>query len=168
MNSIPNSTKKTSFKDSQKYTFNVGQNNILHIPYRVYSLSDFKEDDNKLLISTRHHNGHQREKSLIEVVDKIEPAQSIPYILLLASEYVVEIITYIYENFDKYEVLAVKFIQDNNNFYTYFKSRVVSYWNEYYRNQYPSFSDYPGYKIIQKIEKIDPSLAKYASIRNLI
>jgi hypothetical protein len=79
----------------------------------------------------------------------------IPYILQLAGEYVVEIISEIYNNIEKIDgVLLREFIQDNREFVNLTESRITSYWNEYYRCEY-SKEEYVGFKLIDYIRSLN-------------
>jgi len=48
----------------------------------------------------------------------------------------------------------VKFIRDNPKFWMQTESRMISYWNEYYRRPtFPKLKDYIGKQIIDRIKK---------------
>ena len=45
----------------------------------------------------------------------------------------------------------INFIRENPNYWRLTKSRIVSYWGEYYKNN-SKLKDYVGYKIIKTLE----------------
>ena len=136
-------------------------NENLEINDRVYfkipekSLVDkLSKTEQKILncILLYHHNWYIREENLIQLKNTNE-YWIIPYKIQLIWEYVYEILEVIYEdvsskNKENYRL----FISENPLYWNKIKSRVISYWNEYYRNKYPEFKEYLGSKIIDKIE----------------
>ena len=47
----------------------------------------------------------------------------------------------------------VKFINENSRYWKQTESRMISYWNEYYRDNFPLLKDYIGKKIVDEIKK---------------
>lgn len=140
----------------------------LKIPYRLYfnepcykkeiSLTDLQKTILNC-IYLRHHNGFVRQQRLKKLLTRTDNF-IIPFSIQLLGEYVIEILEVLAEhtglNTDRY----IKFINDNQNFWNISKSRVISYWNEYYRRpQYPNYlppkyaglQDYIGQKIVNKL-----------------
>jgi hypothetical protein len=73
---------------------------------------------------------------------------SIPFVVALAGEYVIEILGDIHAglaNIDRQLVAA--FFQENPDLQQRTYDRVMSYWNCYWRWQYQR-ADYPGFKLL--------------------
>ncbi len=132
----------------------------LNIPERIYyeehTLSQYNSLSEKQQVIlnclfTRHHNGYVREQHLKPIIDKCnEYNWIIPYLMRLTGEYVIEILQVIKANLDKVEKGIIKdFIEENPIFYNTIESRVISYWNCYYRYKYPNKEDYVGCEIIK-------------------
>lgn len=98
-------------------------------------------------IYTRHYDGYVRQRHLRNLMTARDE-WVVPFVLQLAGEYVVEILqlldTHIETlSWDRYR----RFASRNPPFVERTKARIVSYWNCYYRSEYPNFKDYPGYRI---------------------
>lgn len=135
---------------------------MLIIPSRVYyteqqimecmKLSDI-EGTITLCLGTRHHNGYLREKCLIELIKKTPVPWIIPYIIELMGEYILPILQVISRELPNLNTAQFRdFYIENKPHYSTICRRVVSYWNEYYREQYPKWHDYPGYHLIKAFE----------------
>lgn len=126
----------------------------IQIPYRIYH----PELEQKATISltysqriilaclyTRHHDGFIREKHVTQLMGSHDYWVP-PFLLQLFGEYVVEIVLAIARQVNQLEQsLIAQFAQDNQQFICLTRSRVVSYWNCYYRWKYPRFLNYPGF-----------------------
>lgn len=130
----------------------------LLVPYRVYcpAPSDgafqalsFTEQSIVACWFTRHHNGYLREKYL-RTLTAFDRDWVIAYVVALTGEYVMEILCYIWEHRDLFDDLALqRWLRENPLFYNQTRSRIVSYWDCYYRASYPQFEDYVGSRIIK-------------------
>ncbi|MFD8481160.1 hypothetical protein [Kitasatospora sp. NPDC059673] len=99
---------------------------------------------------TRHHNGRIRQRHLERIVASTDP-WVVPFVLQLASEYVLVILCLIH---GKLAGLAApgtegrrvygRFVADNPAYFALTGQRVLSYWNCYHREEYPDFRSYPG------------------------
>lgn len=147
-------------KNSSTFEIELGQEKI-NIPSRIYldenqfpNIQHLSKQQQQILscILTRHHNGFVRQKYLMNIL----PAEELwmaPYILQLIGEYVIEILFDIHENCNVKNIDFLKqIINLNPNFWDKTKSRVTSYWNEYYRKEFMNKTDYVGTKIISKLE----------------
>ncbi|KKI91044.1 hypothetical protein WQ54_17075 [Bacillus sp. SA1-12] len=132
---------------------------LLSIPERIYfnvpstsQIISLTEQQQVILavLFTRHHNGLIREENLSKIIQRSnEYHWIIPYIIRIMGEYVIEILQVIKSNLDKVNKKKIKeFIIDNPIFYHKIESRVVSYWNCYYRNEYPKKEEYVGIEIL--------------------
>ncbi|MDM1298334.1 hypothetical protein HXZ94_07440 [Empedobacter falsenii] len=102
----------------------------------------------ELSLYTRHHNGYIREIAIIAFMQKF-PMESIPYIVQLLGEYVVEIHLRILENMTpEQKNWLQEFLQENPRYAQTIQSRIASYWDCYYRSQYPKLRDYPANRLI--------------------
>lgn len=101
-----------------------------------------------------------RQKSLSNLINS-KYNFTIPFIVLLLSEYVIEILTEFFElAVDSVYTKIETLLKNNPDYQKTFKSKIISYWNEYCRKPlstnnkfYPDFRDYVGYKILQKTVK---------------
>lgn len=106
-----------------------------------------------LCLGTRHHNGYIREKCLEELFEKTSEFWAIPYIIELMGEYILPILQIIDRERPNLNTAQFRdFYFENKPHYSTICRRVVSYWNEYYREQYPKWHDYPGYHLIKAFE----------------
>ncbi len=102
-------------------------------------------------IRTRSANGFERQAALQEVL-AINAPWSIPFVVALIGEYVIEIIDDIYAALPRIDRdLVAGFINDNPDFYKLTRARVMSYWDCNYRRQYQR-SDYVGFKLMQALD----------------
>lgn len=105
-------------------------------------------------ILTRSTDGFERQTALKEVLPINEP-WSIPFVIALIGEYVVEIIDDIYVAVPQFNrELVATFIGENPVFYKLTSDRVMSYWNCYYRWQFQR-NDYVGFKFLRELDALD-------------
>jgi hypothetical protein len=70
------------------------------------------------------------------------------------GEYVFEILQVLNKHInDKTIESYVKFIRENPKYWKQTESRMISYWNEYYRRQYSKLKNYLGRELADKIKK---------------
>lgn len=129
-------------------------------PYRVYFVDDEKiyneleDKEEKYIYScifTRSCDGYVRQKYLREILENDFPQWCMPYILKMSSEYVVEIIDDIYEYMKTRDNTLFQIFCENNIYmFRRSYSRMVSYWNEYYRDSCNKFHNYVGYRLYAK------------------
>lgn len=73
------------------------------------------------------------------------PNWAVPYILKVCDEYVIEILELVYRSIKNIDTSIYESIYSFNPEQLRLSyQRVISYWNEYYRRQYPKFNDYVG------------------------
>lgn len=136
---------------------------LLIIPNRVYFEEPPKEKEDQLTkqqktilncLYLRHSDGHIRQKRL-EMLLRSKEDYVVPFIIHLLGEYIVEI----FEPLDRVICSNMlsryrKFIIDNPKYWVTIKSRVISYWNVFYRkSKYPNLATYPGTEIVNKIKR---------------
>lgn len=131
------------------------------IPDRVYFNEPSSSKVQTLSITQRqilncilltNANGYIRQKYLKDL--EIEFGNwVIPYVIMNLGGYVLEILNELDLKIDNNNIkLFSEYVSENNSYWVKTKSRVISYWNEYYRESTPNVKDYVGYKIIQRIE----------------
>ncbi len=131
--------------------------------YRIYleepNPVDYEKltNDQKLILNciySRHFDGFIREKQLRALLSN-QKSWTIPYIVMLLGEYVIEIFDPIKKDLEEgsSQEFYRKFVAENPAFWNKTKARIISYWNEYYRGEYKNIEAYPGTEIIKIIER---------------
>ncbi len=140
---------------------NVGADAV-SIPARVYFsepaaadmevLSERQRLITRCLLS-RHHDGHVRERMVKHVLGYDE-TWTVPFVVQLVGEYVLEIIRRIEDGLrPEHQEPYGAFLRDNADFWARTRQRVVSYWNCYYRHEFPDRLDYPGMRLSERFER---------------
>lgn len=138
------------------------EHEALRIPYRLYYSPELLRwklctsyGVKKLILAclgTRHYDGYLRQQCLGYLL-RSEVSWTIPYIVQLAGEYVIEIVDDVAAGIRSCEISAITaFTNQNPDYVATLERRVISYWNEYHRRAYPSRSDYPGSKVIAYLQ----------------
>ncbi|MTJ81956.1 MAG: hypothetical protein F8N37_13215 [Telmatospirillum sp.] len=141
----------------------------VRIPYRIHfqgldeSNLQIRGDARAaiLCLCTRSTDGYTRQRALRQVLTIGEPWIA-PFVMLLAGEYVVEIIEDIVRNIPAFnrEIYAA-FVRENRIFMQFLRARATSYWNEYYRcpcYKHPHYGvgyhrdTYPGLIFLDQLE----------------
>jgi hypothetical protein len=135
---------------------------LLCIPYRIYFNEPDIEQENELTdiqktilncIYLRHFDGYLRQRRLENLIDKNDN-WIIPFTIQLLGEYVFEILEVLDRHInDKTIDSYVKFIRENPKYWEQTESRMISYWNEDYRRQYPKLKIYLGRQLANRIKK---------------
>ena len=134
----------------------------IQLPYRVY----FNEPDSKVIetlsdrqhillrcIYLRHHDGHVRQKHL-EHLSGVNEAFLCPFAIQLLGEYVIEILDVLEHVFSEpFVSVTAEFLNANQFFWKQTQSRMISYWNEYYRNQCPDLHQYVGKRLVDQLNE---------------
>ena len=105
-------------------------------------------------IYTRHHDGFVRHDRLSHVLGSGE-LWTAPFILRLIGEYVVEIVISIAGALAADPGIRHSCVQvaaENPDFIELTRQRAVSYWDCYYRRQYPRLGSYPGMEALHLID----------------
>lgn len=127
---------------------------IVEIPYRMY-LTDVADAEYAKLnqiqkqilccIYTRSCDGYIREKYLLKLLDMSFEQWAIPFIVKLCDEYVLEILEIIYSKLKERDNTDIQnFCRENKDSLVKSYSRMISYWNEYYRKYEFDFRKYVG------------------------
>ena len=137
----------------------------IYIPYRVYfsealmppapivPLSEIEEIIFHCIFS-RSADGYARERHIEALLsmgaDRYEWVK--PYIIAPCGEYVVEILEMVYEKLDREKIPEYRsFCKLNFEIITYFHARMISYWNEFCRNDCYYYENYIGKKLFAQI-----------------
>lgn len=133
---------------------------LLSIPYRVYFNEPEIEKEQTLTnlqksilncIFLRHHNGFIRQRRL-EKIDNSE-FWITPFTFQLLGEYVLEILEVLDDQLNDNKLENYKrFAIENPKYYQQTESRMISYWNEYYRRKFPKHKNYVGRIIFDQIK----------------
>ena len=130
---------------------------VLSIPHRNYftptSPEEFAACDGleRLIAAcwfTRHHDGHTRD-FFLRALPAYDSAWVIAYVIALCGEYVIELLDYIWAERNRFDNITLRrWLRENEAFYARTRSRVVSYWDCYYRSSSPIFQNYVGGKLV--------------------
>lgn len=107
-------------------------------------------------IYLRHHNGFVRQQKLEKLIGNTDDYFVIPYIFQLLWEYVMEILEVAHKHINHRTINKyLKFFSENPRYRQQTESRMISYWNVYYRKyrKYEKLDDYIGWKIFDQIRK---------------
>jgi len=138
----------------------------LTIPYRIYNEEPSADQiaslsaRQQVLLHTlfiRHHNGYVRQKHLQQAIRSHE-AWIPPYVVSVIGEYVVEIIQTVAEGLDQLEDPLSqqsssygRYVSENRAVIDLIEARAASYWNVYYRPQFPRFAQYPSRALVARL-----------------
>lgn len=146
----------------------------LTIPSRIYNDEpDDAQDDwtptHRLVahcLYTRHHDGRVRERHALHIVSDLTP-WVLPYVVQLVGEYVVEIVAALEKRLldigtpgSPQQRAYGAFLAANPELLRLTKARAISYWNCYYRKDFPALADYPGHRLIAAFEKAAEMVAE--------
>lgn len=158
---IPNNTfNNISIATSDEVIAYILENHVVEIPYRMY-LSDISDVEYEKLsqpqkqilccIYTRSCDGYIREKYLQKLLDMPFEQWAIPFIVKLCDEYVLEIVEIIYDKLKERDNTDIQsFCLRNKVSISKSYSRMISYWNEYYRGYEFDFKKYIGRKLFRE------------------
>ncbi|ATA80505.1 hypothetical protein [Capnocytophaga sputigena] len=130
---------------------------VLELPQRVY-FGEFNTQNLTLVqeqmlncLYLCHCNGHLREFYLRNLL-AIKEDFVLPFIAKLFGDYVIEILEVLHRELpNNTRSLLKDFFNKNPRFKLRIESRIASYWDCFYRNIYPDFKKYVGYKLFQSI-----------------
>lgn len=143
------------------------QGESVTIPYRLYNDEPTAETRRALspvqltilqCLYTRHNDGRIRQRRLEQVIDSMQP-WVMPFVIQLVGEYVLEILVTIKQRLAQLDTPGTpqhaaygQFLAANPDFLTLTSQRVTSYWNCYYRFEYPRRRDYPGQILLLSLQ----------------
>lgn len=129
----------------------------IYIPYRLHFLptvgvdfASFSPGSQCLL--TRSTDGYLRQKSAKIILPLNEP-WTVPFIVLLLGEYVVEILDDIHLAMPYFDQTAyASFVRQNRQVMRAIRAKATSYWNAYYRQSYPGRKSYPAIAVLNQLD----------------
>lgn len=140
--------------ESSKWKLPSGE--MIKIPYRIYVgdslLTGHRMTDMQRLIYhcifSRSYDGYLRQKHIEALLTSDLPDWAIPYVIKICDEYVKEILEVVYQtlqggNNERYKALCAL----NLDYFKLGHSRMISYWNEFYRYDCYRYNDYVGKKL---------------------
>ncbi len=144
---------------SQNESWKLKNGENICFPYRIYltdkivDCGEFFSPSQEIIyhcIFSRSNNGYVREKHIAALLEAETPDWVIPYIIKICEEYVLKILKLVYDKLSKTDTLAYKEIC-SLNLQQFVKGydRMISYWNEYYRNECCNLCDYIGKKLYE-------------------
>jgi len=175
-NGFPNDLKNDLLKVTQlipqitysNINIGVSEENIQYLadgysiefPYRMYFinisddvLTELSIQQKMILhcIYTRSCNGYIRQQHLKSLLLMDFADWTIPYIVKLCDEYIVEVLEMTYDILkDRDNEQFKRFCSDNVQSFSKSYDRMISYWNEYYRDKYSYFKKYVGRKLFRE------------------
>lgn len=162
--------KHISITQNQTSTWQLLDNQLVTFPYRIYNLEDIIEIENDLTptqqiiyhcIFSRSDNGYIREAHIKELLTFDLPIWALPYIIQICDEYIVEILELVYIHFqDNDQINLQKICQKNIKQFLRGYHRMISYWNEYYRQDCFQYKQYIGYLLYSECFGYQQSMNK--------
>ena len=151
---LPDTVNNLSHVISSDFITYTVENEVVQIPYRMY-LKDIADSvyeglnqiQKQILccIYTRSCNGYIREKYIRKLLDMPVEPWAIPFIVKLCDEYIIEIVKLIYSKLkDRNNADIQSFCLNNKSEVRKSYSRMISYWNVYYRSEIYEFKNYVG------------------------
>ena len=143
--------------------FSLLNGEVIELPKRVYykdcaNITDLNKTQQLIYycIFTRCCDGFVRQKSVNQILNLGCEDWCLPYIIKLADSYVIEILYDLYSHFSSKDCKDLKkFCSINKEYMLKANSRMVSYWNEYYRNENLDINNYVGKKLFVECFGID-------------
>ncbi len=139
--------------------FCLSDNTNIEIPYRIYLADSIQQSDFAKLTQTQQiiyhcifslsNDGHVREKHIKSLLDQANIQQWVyPFVLKNSSEYVIQILDTIYQYLKHKDNTDIKvFCKQNLQVFLYYYSKMISYWNAFYRIDCYKYKDYVGHKL---------------------
>jgi hypothetical protein len=102
---------------------------------------------------TRSTDGYERHAALRTLLP-LNTSWSIPFVVLLAGEYVVEIIDDIVSSLSLLDPVAYgALVRENAQLMALLEARATSYWDCYYRHSFADRHQYPGIKLLHQFQQ---------------
>ena len=143
------------YDDSTDWVLPSGE--VITVPYRINFKDKYRGDLRSLTktqetiyhcIMSRSSDGYVREKHIKALLKIDPPVWAMPYVIKICDEYVVEILQTVYDllisrDCTKYRRLCAL----NFDYIKRAHTRMISYWNEFYRWDCYRYCDYIGKKL---------------------
>ena len=132
----------------------------IKFPYRMYHNNVTDEVINKLSVQqkkilhciySRSCDGLVRQKHLQSLLQMNYDDWAIPYIVKACDEYIIEILEMTYDILKEQDTGRIKeFCIENAQSFCKSYARMISYWNEFYRDRCHNFHQYIGRKLFRE------------------
>jgi hypothetical protein len=104
-------------------------------------------------LHSRSTDGYLRHTSLRRILP-IDESWTIPFITILAGEYVIEIIQEMVGALPMLNRIAyTNFLLENRPLVAFLRAKATSYWYRYYRHLYVDKNSYPGLVFLHQLER---------------
>ncbi len=133
---------------------------VYTFPYRMYYVDIQDDIVNRLnkfqkmilhCIYSRSCNGYVRQKHIQSLLLMDYADWTIPYIVKPCDEYIVEILEMTYQLLKDQDTSLIKeFCLENAHAFCRSYARMISYWNEFYRDRWFNFHDYIGRRLFKE------------------
>ena len=161
MNLISQNTyNNIAIGESQDLVEYFQDDHVIKFPYRIYYIDNSDTFINDLSVRqkmilhcvyTRSCDGFVRQKHLNLLLLMDYEDWAIPYIVKICDEYVVEILKMTYDILKEQDTERIKkFCLQNIVSFCKSYNRMISYWNEFYRNENKNFHQYFGRKLFRE------------------
>ena len=140
---------------------------IMRIPERIYNaeptrVAELPEAQQLILhcIYSRHHDGFVRHRHLDAILGSSDEWAA-PFVLRLVGEYVLPIVQDIERAIAANSAERTRLRRvaaDDPAFLELTRQRAVSYWNAYYRSEYPNQADYPAIAALAALRTLEHPL----------
>lgn len=158
--SLDSCCKSGKLVTSQNVSWELKNGECICFPYRIYFI-DKMADCGEIFTPTqeiiyhcifsRSCDGYVREKHISALLEAETPDWVIPYILKICEEYVLNILDMVYSKLSETDTSAYKEIcRLNLGQFVKGHDRMISYWNEYYRDKCYNFCNYVGKKLYEE------------------
>lgn len=112
-------------------------------------------------IYSRSCDGFVRQEHIKKLILNGYESWTIPYIVKVCDEYVVDILEMVYCLLQKQDTTQIKnFCLENVQLFCKSYAHMISYWNEFYRRRWVRFHDYVGKKLFWECFGYSPKLEK--------
>lgn len=107
---------------------------------------------------SRHGDGWIRQRRIESVLRRPPQSWTVPFVVELVGEYVLEIVESIRSALTELDVSGSlqqveygRFVAGDSRQFMRVERRVISYWALYYRDAYPVYADYPGGALVESL-----------------
>jgi hypothetical protein len=124
------------------------------VPYRVKFSEHYtaSKDIKHYCRRSRSSDGYKREAALKELVQHNLDTEAAAYVLVALGDYVIQISTLPLQATETAKKEMARLLKDSPSYGVYLNAVTISYWNEYYRDEYASYFEYPPYKFLQSLK----------------
>jgi hypothetical protein len=158
LNTIPHQTDSNVdimvSRDAIEYRLSTEK---ISFPYRLYCVEVSESEQRKFsylqemilhCIYSRSCDGFVRERHVNQLLLMEYEEWAFPYIVKVCDEYIVEILEMVYESLSAKDNSKLKAfcLVNRKSFYKSY-NRMISYWNEFYRDKCYRYKDYIGKKL---------------------